>query len=202
MTSDNHSTSDRPSGEPVATAKGLRRTRLAWWVGAAIATTIAVAAALTFAPESDVAVSGRTGVGEPAPDVAMTDFDGKRFELADYRGTPLVVNFWASWCPSCVAEMPDFEKVYRAVGGKVEFLGINHSDAPESAEQLAKDTGVTYRLARDQQGEIFQAFGALGMPTTVFIDADGNVIDLVVGQLSDEALMDYIRRSFPGHDLG
>lgn len=202
MTSDKRSTSDRPSGERVGAAGSFRKTRVAWWVAAAIAATAAVAAALTFAPESDVAVSGRTGVGEPAPDVAMTDFDGKRFELADYRGTPLVVNFWASWCPSCVAEMPDFEKVHRAVGGKVEFLGINHSDAPESAERLAKDTGVTYRLARDQQGEVFQAFGALGMPTTVFIDADGNVIDLVVGQLTAEGLMDYIERSFPGHDVG
>ncbi len=202
MKSDRRSTAGPASGEQVVAGRRRKKIRLAWWAAAAIGTTIAVATALTFAPESDVAVSGRTGVGEPAPDVAMTDFDGTRFELADYRGTPLVVNFWASWCPSCVAEMPDFEKVHQAVAGKVAFLGINHSDAPESAERLAKDTGVTYRLARDQQGEIFQAFGAAGMPTTVFIGADGNVIDLVVGQLSEEALMDYIQRSFPGQDVG
>lgn len=183
----------RPSG---------RKTRALWWTAIGIAAIVGLGATLTLAPEGDVAVSGPAGVGEQVSDIAMTDFEGTRFELAEYRGTPLVVNFWASWCPTCTAEMPDFEKVHQAVAPEVAFLGINTSDGVDSAQQLAKDTGVTYRLARDQQGEIFQAFGALGMPTTVFIDADGKVVDLVVGQLSADTLMGYIQRSFPGADVG
>lgn len=196
---------DKPptaGSEPVEGQQHVRKMHRGWWAVAATVTIVAIGGALTLAPDSEIAVSGPAGVGEAAPDVAMTDFDGTRFELADYRGTPLVVNFWASWCPSCTAEMPDFEKVHRAVADDVAFLGINTTDGVEAAQQLAKDTGVTYRLARDQQGEIFQAFGALGMPTTVFIDADGKVVDVVVGQLSADGLMGYIRRSFPGHGVG
>lgn len=202
MTSDKRSGPGSPVDEPDTARPRARKTQLVWWLATGAVAVIAIAAALTFAPKSEVTVSGRTEVGEAAPDVSLTDFDGTTFELADYRGSPLVVNFWASWCPSCAAEMPDFEKVHRAVAGEVEFLGINTNDDHGSAQRLAKNTGVTYRLARDQQGEVFQAFGALGMPTTVFIDADGNVVDLVVGQLSAEMLMDHIERSFGDPDVG
>ncbi len=141
-------------------------------------------------------VTGRGGVAA----ITLTDFDGKRFSLAEYRGKPLVVNFWASWCPSCAAEMPDFERVHQAVAGEVAFLGINQTDSRDAAKDLARDTGVTYRLAADPRGEAFQAFGAPGMPTTVFIDASGDVAEVVVGQLTRDALMDRIRRNFGDSD--
>lgn len=161
-----------------------------------------LALALSLAPEGDVSVSGTAALGQPAPDIALTDFQGDPFELSDYEGKPLVLNFWASWCPNCVAEMPDFENVHRATKGEIAFLGINQSDAHGQALDLARETGVTYRLAADPQGEIFNAFGAPGMPTTVFIDASGNVVDVVVGQLSRETLIEYIESSFPEHDVG
>jgi thiol-disulfide isomerase/thioredoxin len=140
--------------------------------------------------------NGRAQPGRPAPSVELTDFEGQRFSLAEYRGAPLVVNFWASWCPNCVAEMPDFEKVHQALKGEVEFVGIDQRDARGPAEDLARETGVTYRLAEDPSGEVFDAFGGLGMPTTAFIDADGHVVDVVTGQLSEGQLRDFITRSF------
>lgn len=125
--------------------------------------------------------------------VALTDFEGGRFTLESYRGRPMVVNFWASWCPSCAAEMPAFEQVHQRFDGSVEFLGVNHSDTRASAEELAQSTGVTYRLAEDPQGRLFSAFGGAGMPTTALIAADGGVAEVVVGQLSEEYLTSLIK---------
>lgn len=104
-----------------------------------------------------------------------------------------MVNFWASWCPSCAAEMPAFEQVHQRFDETVEFLGVNHSDRRSSAEELADSTGVTYRLAEDPDGELFAAFGGTGMPTTAFIDADGGVAEVVVGQISAEQLTSLIQ---------
>lgn len=132
--------------------------------------------------------TGANDRGEgPAP-ISLVDFDGDRFSLAEYRGTPVVVNFWASWCPSCAAEMPAFENVYQDVKGDVGFVGINNNDERSAAERLASDTGVTYRLAEDPGGEAFAAFGGTGMPTTVFINGDGRVVETVAGALSEDQL--------------
>jgi peroxiredoxin len=183
----------------------LPRTRTTRWIGlglVAVVGAVALELTLSRAPKGDVTVSGAVALGQPAPDITMTDFEGERFELSDYEGKPLVVNFWASWCPNCVAEMPEFENVHQATAGEIGFLGINQSDARGPAEDLARATGVTYRLAVDPQGEIFQVFGAPGMPATVLIDAWGNVVDVVVGQLSKDALTEYIERSFPSDDGG
>lgn len=143
-----------------------------------------------------VGAGGDATLGETAPALTLKDFDGKSFALADYGGKPLVLNFWASWCPNCTAEMPDFERVHKQVAGAVAFLGVNLNDDRGSAEKLAGETGVTYRLAEDPDGELFRAFGAPGMPTTVFIAADGTIADVVAGQLSSEQLVGYIERSF------
>lgn len=125
--------------------------------------------------------------------VALADFEGGRFTLDTYRGRPMVVNFWASWCPSCAAEMPDFEQVHQRFDGMVEFIGVNHSDSRSAAEELARSTGVTYRLAEDPEGRLFTAFGGTGMPTTALIDGDGDVAEIVVGQLSEEQLTSLIQ---------
>ncbi len=139
--------------------------------------------------------------GERVPEVTLSDFEGKRFSLSDYRGRPLVVNFWASWCPFCIAEMPDFEKVHRSLEGEVAFLGIDQCETCQggtlaAAKDLARKTGVTYRLAEDPDGSVFVAFGGSSMPTTVFIDARGRVVDHVGGMLTEAQLRDRIRRLF------
>lgn len=164
-----------------------------WWGVIALAVAAGV---IAFVATGGFGRGRGSGPGMPAPQLEMTDFDGDVFTLADYRGTPVVVNFWASWCPSCTAEMPDFEKVHQALEGWVAFVGVNHSDSRSAAKALAQETGVTYRLAHDPRGEIFAAFGAAGMPTTAFVDASGTVVDVVVGQLSRGLLEDYISKSF------
>ena len=105
--------------------------------------------ALLFVPL--VAASCGTGAGSDSADVLAVEFSdfasGESATLDEYRGTPLVVNLWASWCPSCIHEMPDFEEVSQEYAGRIEFVGIGIDDDRGAAEQLVEETGVTYRLA-------------------------------------------------------
>ncbi len=183
----------------VAEAKRKERNkRVTIWSGIGIAVVALVVAFVAFAPEpqSAAVVVGQGSTGEPAPDVEMVDFDGVDMTLAEYAGTPVVLNFWATWCPFCIAEMPDFETVSQDTLGDVAFLGVNIQDDPAAAAAMATETGVTYRLTRDPQGAVYAAFGGIGMPTTVFVDADGMIRDVITGQMSEAELRSKIVEHF------
>lgn len=114
--------------------------------------------------------------------------DGSSATLADYAGTPVVLNFFASWCAPCKAELPEFEEVSREVAGEVVFLGVNTDFEEDAWLQLVADTGVTYPTVFQPSNELFQASEALGMPTTVFIAADGSVQHTFSGALNKATL--------------
>lgn len=112
----------------------------------------------------------------------------------DLLGTPTVINFWASWCPPCVEEMPAFQEVHRQLGDRVQFLGVDREDVPEQALRLAEETGVTYPLVVDPDASYFRALDGRGMPTTLLVDAEGQVVGRTVGPLTADQLRDRIRR--------
>lgn len=122
---------------------------------------------------------GSFAQGDVLPDsLTIEMFDGETARLADFRGQPVVLNFFASWCPPCLAEMPDFEAVHQEVAGEVAFLGAAmQDDSRELALGVVEQTGVTYDLAWDPAGDLFRSFGGFNMPTTVFIDADGRFVE-------------------------
>jgi len=128
------------------------------------------------------------GERERVPDVRFRYFDGTEGSPADFAGTPVVINFWASWCPPCITEMPAFEAVHRELSPQVAFLGINVGDEPGSARELAERTGVTYPLAEDPDSGIFQAFGGFGMPTTVLVDPEGMIVHMISSRLRAQDL--------------
>ena len=128
------------------------------------------------------------GEHERVPDVRFRYFDGTEGSPADFAGTPVVINFWASWCPPCITEMPAFEAVHRELSPQVAFLGINVGDEPGSARELAERTGVTYPLAEDPDSGIFQAFGGFGMPTTVLVDPEGMIVHMISSRLRAQDL--------------
>ena len=117
-------------------------------------------------------------------------------EYADYANRPLVINFFASWCPSCIGEMPDFERVHRFLGEDVAFLGVSQSDARDASIDLARETGITYDAAIDERGEFFRAVGGQGMPTTIFVRPGGEIADVWVGALSADALRGLVADHF------
>jgi len=134
--------------------------------------------------------------GASLPDATFTYFDGAVGTFDDFEGNPTVVNFFASWCGPCVLEMPDFEEVFQVYGDEVNFVGFDTQDDLEDGRNIAETTGVTYTLASDPDGSIYAAFGGFGMPTTVFIDADGEVGDMHTGLLQGDALRDKIDQEF------
>lgn len=163
----------------------------------AFAVTIAACGGGTTADRPDDSTDSATTSAAPSgpavPDAEVDDFDGQATSLRDHVGTPVVVNFWASWCPPCIAEMPDLEAVHQAAAGDVTFIGINTQDTAEQAEALVGETGVSYQLLRDPDGALFQAFGVFGMPSTFYVDADGTIVDRHTGLLTRDALVDDLR---------
>jgi thiol-disulfide isomerase/thioredoxin len=134
-------------------------------------------------------------IDETTPVFLTTEFetfDGATTSLAALRGQPLIVNFWASTCQACIAEMPDFEQVHQAVGDQIAIIGMNTSDRADAADEFANRTGVTYLLGRDPDGFLFREIKGLAMPTTLFLDPAGELLDSHAGILTAEQLNDKI----------
>lgn len=121
----------------------------------------------------------------PLPDEELAAFgEGPPRATSDYRGRPLIVNFWASWCAPCVEEMPDLDGIARQAGERLQVLGVNRDDDAEQAQALAERLGVSYDLALDEDDSLFPAVGGFGMPTTLFVDSSGMVVHRRTGALS------------------
>jgi len=132
-------------------------------------------------------------------DLPLVYRDGTVGNVADFVGRPVVLNFWASWCPACVAEMPDFQRVHAELGDQVVFIGVNMQEVDQvAADALIEQTGVTYLLAEDPDGTIFRSFDGIAMPTSVFISAQGAVVDIHGGAIFTDDLLTKIRRDLLG----
>lgn len=144
------------------------------------------------APAPDGEVETPEAGGERV-DFNYEGFDGEQRQLSELGDRPVVLNFFASWCPTCIAELPDFETVSQTFADDVQFLGLSVQDDPNLSLQLLQETGVTFPTGLDTPGDLFAAFGGLGMPTTVFITADGEVADVHTGVLTEESLTEAIQ---------
>lgn len=128
------------------------------------------------------------------PDVALERLDGNgRIRLAELRGAPAVVNFWASWCVPCVKELPVLARAAADLGPRVGFLGVDVQDQVAKGRELAADSGVRFPLAQDPRGEFYAAVGGVGMPTTLFVDAEGTVVYRHTGEVSAARLAELLR---------
>jgi cytochrome c biogenesis protein CcmG/thiol:disulfide interchange protein DsbE len=173
----------------------VRATRSSLAAAAVMAGGLAlVACADAGNPEIGATLTARSTPGPTGSPVdgSFEMMTGGRRSLADYRGRPLVVNFFASWCVPCLAEMPGFERVHRELADQVAFLGLNLQDPVDAGRSVVERTGVTYDIGRDPDGALFQSFGGIAMPTTVFIDASGAVVDLHSGEITAGELRDRI----------
>jgi thiol-disulfide isomerase/thioredoxin len=111
-------------------------------------------------------------------------FDGGRVTSDSLRGKPVIISFFASWCPQCDFEMPDFQALHTELGDKITVIGVNPQEFDNDAKALAlvAKHHVTYRTARDPKGDLLRIFNGSGsLPTTVFLDANGTVVRREIG---------------------
>ena len=130
--------------------------------------------------------------GKLAPDFELTLFEtpnhpkGETINLSQFRGQPVVVNFWFPSCPPCVAEMPDLEAAFQEhKGNELEFIGIQlvGLDTADDGQEFVDMVGVTYALGADDTGDIVKAYKIPGFPSTVFIDEDQRIVRTWTGLL-------------------
>lgn len=165
-----------------------------------LAVALSTAAALAVADDGPSARSAdptalQLGDGTRAAPFRLPDLarPGRTIALTDYAGTPLVLNFWASWCGPCRKEMPALQRTYEQLDGKVELLGVNHEDNRRAALELADQAGVTYPSAYDPDGDTARRYGLYGMPTTLFITSDGTLAGRRTGEMDEAELEQTVR---------
>ncbi|MDH3680241.1 MAG: TlpA family protein disulfide reductase [Acidimicrobiia bacterium] len=136
----------------------------------------------TAAAEGDGGIAG----------LVFTNEDGTDGTLADYEGEPLVVNFFASWCAPCRAELPDFQQVHVESEGRVQFVGVNHDIDESSWLSFVDEVDLTYPTVFQPEQEIWETLNLFGMPATALVTPEGEVVFTFSGVLDQESLKEAI----------
>ncbi len=154
---------------------------------AAPAATENAALAATHAPDGAAAAF-------PSTDFTMYKPDGTPLKLSDLAGQPIVLNFWATWCPPCRAELPDFQAAYETYGDRVTFVMLNVSESIETAQAFFAENGYTFPLYADLDDDASNAYDVTGIPTTIMYDAAGNILDSHIGMIDGNTLTEGINK--------
>lgn len=131
---------------------------------------------------------GALAVGDSAPDFSFTLSDGTTTRLSELRGTPVLINFWATWCLPCIEEMPALEQVYQEAEGELAVLAVNRNELPDAIARFAPMVNVSFPLISDLGGAIGDRYTVTSLPTTYFIASDGTIHGRHVGALSVQQL--------------
>lgn len=127
-----------------------------------------------------------------APDFTVYDADGKPVKLSDYIGKPIILNFWASWCPPCKSEMPDFNEIYKQQGEKYQFMMINLTDGSretvETAKSFIEEQGYEFPVFYDKDIDAAMKYNTYSIPVTYFIDKNGNLAAYAQGAIDSATL--------------
>jgi peroxiredoxin len=133
-------------------------------------------------------------IGQPAPDFSADTPDGQTYTLSQLRGSPVAINFWATWCAPCEAEMPALQDAQRRHADPgLTILAVNGGEPPEVVTAFMDDLGLTFPALLDPDGEIADLYGVHALPTTVFVDAQGNISAVHLGPLTDGLIDRYLR---------
>jgi thiol-disulfide isomerase/thioredoxin len=137
-------------------------------------------------------------IGHPAPDFTLASPDGQALTLSDLRGKPVVLNFWATWCGPCRAEMPELQRVHeRLEPAGVTVLGINQAEAPEAIARYQKELGVDFPTILDSRLGVSRQYLVNSLPTTFFIDREGVIRSMFIGPMTDAVLAQNLRTIYP-----
>ena len=133
-------------------------------------------------------------VGEQVPNFRLPTSDDSELLLSDFAGRAVVLNFWATWCSPCRAEMPALQQIANEYepSGELVVVGINMMEPAEAVKSFTKELGLSFPMVLDREGVLAARYGLIGLPATFFIDADGILQAQTLGQLHGELLDDGI----------
>lgn len=135
--------------------------------------------------------------GEVAPDFELTTLDGKAVKLSDYQGKKVILNFWATWCPPCRAEMPHMQDYFEEQADRenVEILAVNLTTEDrglDKVETFVNEYGLTFPIPMDKEGEIGSIYQTVTIPTSYILDTDGRVQNKIVGPMNETMIEELI----------
>jgi peroxiredoxin len=187
-----------PGGHAVQKDRFLRRLRMplkTLAVGGVIAAVVGILGYFGGLPTGQsLQLSARNAgpaprIGKEAPDFRVIGLDGAPIELSEFRGRPVLLTFWASWCPPCRAESPDIEAVYeqyRDTG--LVIIAVDVGEDPVTVRNYAQRAALTFTIALDQKNEAARTYRIAGPPTHYFIDANGIIRDWQNGSMSKQTI--------------
>lgn len=161
-----------------------------------IALSYSLISAKNYLSASSASISGAPRAESAAPDFTLFNMQGKPVSLADYRGKVVMLNFWASWCPPCRAEMPSMERLYgRMKGRDFELLAINVEDNGQSAvAAFSKKIPISFPVLLDNAQYVSRLYRVGGIPHTFIINKDGEIVRQVTGarDWNSPAIMEFL----------
>lgn len=160
----------------------------AWILYSREDTTIPATEGLTEAPTA----------GYLAPDFSLETLDGDTFTLSHMRGQPVVLNFWATWCPPCRVEIPHFEQASKAYNGQVAIIGVDDGEPADLVRPFTKEVGLSYAVPLDVDSVVSRRYRVNSLPTTFFIDAEGVIQNVHIGIINQAVLNEKIEALIQG----
>jgi cytochrome c biogenesis protein CcmG/thiol:disulfide interchange protein DsbE len=137
-------------------------------------------------------------VGNRARDFTLSSLDGSEVSLSDYRGDVVLVNFWATWCAPCRAEIPALEAAYQArKDDGLVVLGVNIQESSQVIEPFAEEFAMSYPVLLDEQSRVMEAYRGLGLPMSILVDRDGVIQVRHVGILTAAQLESHLAKHLP-----
>ncbi len=131
-------------------------------------------------------------VGYHAPDFTVPTLRGEPFTLSEQRGKPVVMNFWATWCPPCRAEIPFFQEAARKYNGQVAVIGVDDGEPADLVSSFVGEMGMTYPIPLDEDSAVSRQYRVNSLPTTYFIDGEGVIRHIHIGIISNAVLEERI----------
>lgn len=140
-----------------------------------------------------IVIAENTDEGDgTAPDFTLVDLEGNSVSLSDYRGTPVMVNFWATWCPPCRAEMPLIQEFQDRYADEFVVLAVNGGETAQEVEAFVTEQGFNMVFLLDPEFAIAEQFQVRGFPTSIFISAEGVAEKVHIGELNEPLMVSYL----------
>jgi peroxiredoxin len=139
--------------------------------------------------------TGSIIIGSKAPEFSMTSLSGQQISLKDLRGQGVLVNFWATWCYPCREEMDDLKAAYEKYKDQgIVILGIDMKEGEETVRKFIESYKITYPILIDMDGKVGDAYNVFGIPSSFFIDKDGVIRDIILGEMNQDSINNKIEK--------